>query len=171
MAIDCEKVRRLLDSYHDRQLRGRKFDEISEHLRQCENCSTELEKLECVSGVLQAHYKNIVADEDLSQIWAQVDSAVSVSSGPWPESVFDKLVRILWIPGPAWAAVGVAAIAIFLVLAYLPGNQAPTLAANDCIIDNMDSEDCSVMVYEVGESKMKIIWVMEQQSTEAEEKT
>ncbi len=171
MAIDCEKVRRLLDSYHDRQLRGRKFDEISEHLRQCGNCSTELEKLECISGVLQTHYKNIVADEDLSQIWAQVDSAVSVSSGPGPESVFDKLVRILWIPGPAWAAVGVAAIAIFLVLAYLPGNQAPTLAANDCIIDSVDSEDCSVMVYEVGESKMKIIWVMEQQSTEAEEKT
>ncbi len=171
MAIDCDKVMRLLDGYHDRQVGGRKFDDISEHLRQCENCSSELEKLRCISRVLQAHYKDSVGEQDLSQIWANVDAAVAASSVPGRESPLDRLARILWIPRPAWAAVAAVAVAIVVALAYIPGNETPTLAANDCIIDSVDSEDCSVMVYEVGNSKMKVIWVMEQQPIRAGEQT
>lgn len=171
MAINCEKIRRLLDSYHDRQLRGRKFDEVSEHLRECENCSSELEKLQCVSRALKEHYAGAVGAEDLAGVWARVDEAVRASDEYPPESLLDRLIRILWIPKPAWVAVGAVAVAIVLALAYLPDKQAPTLAANDCIIDSVDSEDCSVMVYEVGDSKLKVIWVMEQRPLQAGEKT
>ena len=172
MAIDCKKARRLLDAYHDRQLHGRKFDDVSEHLRQCENCSSELDKLQCVSRVLKEHYESAVDAEDFSRVWAGVDAAVGESDAPWTGSVLDRLLRLLWIPKPAWAVVGIAAVAIILALAYIPGNhQTPTLAANDCIIDNVESEDCSVMVYEVGDSKMKVIWLMEQQILQPEEET
>jgi hypothetical protein len=172
MAIDCGKTRALLDGYHDRQLRGRKFDEVSEHLRQCENCSGELEKLQCISRVLKEHYDGAVAREDLSQVWTRVDAAVGASDVYGSESLLERLVRILWIPRPAWAAVGAVAIAIVLALAYLPGDkQAPVLAANECIIDSVDAEDCSVMVYEIGDSKMMVIWVMEQQPLQTGEKT
>ena len=171
MGIDCKKTSRLLDSYHDRQLRGRKFDEVSEHLRQCENCSSELEKLQCISSVLKEHYESAIGSEDFSQVWAQVDAAVGTSDGHRPESLLDRLIRVLWIPKPAWAVVGVAALAIVLVMAYLPDKQPDTLAANDCIIDSVEANDCSVMVYEVGESNMTVIWVMEQQALPMEEET
>jgi anti-sigma factor RsiW len=172
MAIDCERVGRLLERYYDRRLSGGKFDEISEHLRQCEDCSSELEKLECLGRALRAHFKDTVADEDLARVWKGVDAAVGATSVAGQESILDRIARVLWIPKPAWAAVTVVAVLIVLALAYLPGNQTPTLAANDCIIDSVDSEDCSVMVYEVGDSKMKIIWVMEQQQlAKAGEKT
>jgi hypothetical protein len=171
MAIDCKKTQRLLDSYHDRQLRGRKFDEVSEHLRECENCSSELEKLQCISRVLKEHYDGAVGLEDFSRVWAGVDAAVGTSDEYQSESVLDKLTRILWIPKPAWAVVGVAAMAVVMVLAYLPGGPPDTLAANDCIIDSVDVHDCSVMVYEVDDGKMQVIWVMEQQALPMNEET
>jgi len=169
MAINCKKTQKLLDSYHDRQLHGRMFDEVSEHLRQCENCSGELEKLECISRALKEHYGGVLGGEDLSPVWANVDEAIAASDAQGGESLLDRLIRILWIPKPAWATVAAVAVAIVLVLAYLPGKQAPTLAANDCIIDSVDAEDCSVMVYEAGDSKMKIIWVVERQPLQAGE--
>jgi hypothetical protein len=153
-------------------LRGRKFDEVSEHLRECENCSNELEKLQCVSRVLKEHYESSVGQEDFSTVWAQVDAAVGASGGVSGESFLDRLIRVLWIPRPAWAAVGVAAMAVVLLLAYLPGGPPETLAANDCIIDTVETaHDCSVMVYEVGESNMKVIWIMEQQMLPTEKET
>lgn len=169
MAINCKKTQKLLDSYHDRQLHGKMFDEVSEHLRQCENCSGELEKLECIGRMLKEHYSGVLGGEDLSPVWARVDEAMAASDGQGGESLLDRLIRILWIPKPAWATVVAVAVAIVLVLAYLPGKQAPTLAANDCIIDSVDAEDCSVMVYEAGDSKMKIIWVVERQPLQAGE--
>lgn len=171
MAIDCRKTRRLLDSYHDRQLRGRKFDKVSEHLRECENCSSELEKLQCISRVLKEHYDSAAGSEDFSKVWARVDAAVAGSDRHRPESLLDKLNRILWIPKPAWAVVGVAALAVVVVLAYLPGSPPDTLAANDCIIDSVDVHDCSVMVYEVDDGRMQVIWVMEQQALPMNEET
>lgn len=164
MAVDCKKTRRLLDGYHDRQLRGRKFDEVGEHLRWCEGCSKELERLERISSVLKQHYEGAVGAEDFSRMWAGVDAAVRETASSPSESLLDRLAAILWIPKPAWAVVVAAAIVIVMVFAYLPDDrQAPVLAANDCIIDSVDAQDCSVMVYEVGDSKMKVIWIMDQQ--------
>ena len=108
---------------------------------------------------------------DFADVWARVDKAVDAPGEYLSESWLDRLIRILWIPKPAWVAVGVVAFAIIVALAYLPDKQAPTLAANDCIIDNIDARDSSVMVYEVGDSKMKVIWVMEQQALQAGETT
>jgi anti-sigma factor RsiW len=164
MAIDCKKTIGLLGGYHDRQLRGRKLDEVSEHLRQCESCSDELESLRRMSRALKEHYEGVASDVDLSSVWAGVDAAsIEAETGWRGESPIDRLIRLLWIPKPAWAAVAVIAVAIVIALAYAPGNHQPsTLAANDCIIDSVESEGFSVMVYEVGDSKMKMIWVMEQ---------
>ena len=78
-----------------------------------------------------------------------------------PRSLRDKLVRILAIPKPVWAAVGAFAIVLIIALSYMPHSQRSTLAANDCIIDSVDAEGCSVMLYEVGDTKMKMIWIME----------
>ena len=171
MAVGCEKVRRLLDGYYDRQLHGRKFDAVSEHLHQCDACSGELEKLERMGRMLKEHYKGVAGAEDLSAVWARVDAATEAVLQHPPEPLLDRLVRIFSIPRPAGGAVALVAVVLVVALAYMPGDQTPpTLAANDCIIDSVDAEDCSVMVYEVGDSKMKIIWVMGQQPAATEEK-
>ncbi len=167
MTINCEKAGRLLDSYHDRQLRGRKFDDVREHLRECENCSGELERLQCLSRALKERYEGaVVGAEDFSRVWAGVDAAMGVQEGRPAESLLDRLAAILWIPRPAWAAVAAVAVLIVMVFAYMPDDrQTPVMAANDCIIDSVDAQDCSVMVYEVGDSGMKVIWIMDRQPT------
>ncbi len=167
MTIRCEKVRELLDRFYDHELRGKKLEAVSEHLRGCENCSSELEKLERMGRMLKAHCEELAGSEDLSAVWGRVCAAIEEPAAPEPAPFREKLARIFWLPKPAWAAVGIVAVALVLVLAYLPGNQAPIVAANDCIIDSVDAADDCVMVYEVGDTKMKVIWVTEQDAGKA----
>lgn len=171
MAMRCEKVRELLNSYYDRELHGRKFDAVSEHLHQCQGCSSEFRKLERMGQMIKAHYEGVAASEDLSDVWKRVDAAIGKEPAVHePEPLRDRLTRIFLIPKPAWAAAGVVAIALVFALSYLPGNHMPTVAANECIIDSVEAEDYSVMVYEVGDTNMKVIWVMEEATGETEEK-
>jgi anti-sigma factor RsiW len=167
MTIRCEKVRELLDRFYDHELRGRKRVAVSEHLRRCENCSSELEKLERMGQMLKAHCEELAGSEDLSVVWERVCAAIEEPAAPEPEPLMERLVRVFWLPKPAWAAVAAVAVALVLVLAYIPGNQAPTLAANDCIIDSVDAANDCVMVYEVGDTKMKVIWVVEERAGES----
>ena len=160
----CEKAKGMLERLYDRELSGRKLRALSEHLGQCENCSKELEQLNRMGRMLKEHFEERLLPEGLSRLSDRVLAAIEEPVVPEPESPLAQFIRIFALPKPAWAAVGVVAVALVFALAYLPGNHGPTLAANDCIIDNVNAENCSVMVYEVGDTKMKVIWVMEQQS-------
>ncbi|MBI5114910.1 zf-HC2 domain-containing protein [Candidatus Poribacteria bacterium] len=172
MTIRCEKVRELLGGFHDNELQGREFRTVSEHLKVCAGCAGELKRLETMSRLLKAHYEELAGKEDLSQVWSRVSAAIEtpgVSDGREP--LLERIMKIFALPKPAWAIAGAVAVVVVLMLASLPGDHMSTLAANDCIIDKVDSENCSFMLYEAGATKMKIIWVIDQGSGETEQQT
>ncbi len=170
MDIRCEKVRGLLGRFHDNELVGRKRAAVSEHMKVCSGCAGELEKLDRMSRLLKTHYDELAGKEDLSRVWSRVSPAVETSAEAQErEPLFERLVSVFSIPKPAWAIAGVVAVVALFMLASLPGDRMSTLAANDCIIDNVDAENCSVMVYEAGDTKMKIIWVIDQAAAETEQ--
>jgi anti-sigma factor RsiW len=160
MTITCEKARDLLERFHDEELDARERHAVTAHLEVCAHCSQELDKLVQVSGALKSQYGSVAASEDFSGMWERIDAQIGAAApeaAPW----WRRLGDIFALPKPVWATIGAAAAAIALLLAYLPGTQEPAVAANDCIIDTVEAEDGSVMVYETDETKMKIIWVME----------
>jgi anti-sigma factor RsiW len=165
MATSCDEIRQWLGSFYDRELHGSKFDVVEKHVRECASCAAELKKLERTSEMLRAHYANVAASADLSDVWNRVDAAVAEFPEREAESFRERLIRIFSVPKPAWAAVGLVAIALIIAVSILPNDKNSTFAANDCIIDSVESEDYSVMVYEVGDTRMKVIWVMEQQTS------
>jgi len=171
MAIRCEKVREMLDRFYDNELSGRKRNAVREHLHRCEVCSNELQKLEDVGSKLMTHYEQVAAPESIPGVWDRVSAATEAPVVLEPEPLHERLIRILAIPKPAWAAVGAFAFVLVLALSYIPGNHVPVVAADDCIIDSVSAEGCSVMVYEAGDAKMQIIWVMDLQTEEAEPET
>lgn len=171
MNISCENVRELLDRYYDRELYGSESEAVRLHLKNCANCSNELRKLERIGHMLRAHSEAVVETEDFSGVWDRVAPALGSPVDSERLSLWEKLKSIFATsPRPAWAALGAAALVILAVFAYLPFTGQQTFAANDCIIDSVESRDSSVMVYETSDTKMKIIWVMEQAGKETVER-
>ncbi|RJP73051.1 MAG: zf-HC2 domain-containing protein [Candidatus Abyssobacteria bacterium SURF_17] len=162
MTIRCEDVRKLLERFYDRELKGKQLTAVTAHVQECVNCSKELERIERVGRALKAHYEQVAVSESLSGMWNRVSEAIETPAAAEPLSFREKLLGILRLPKPAWAAVAAVAVAVILVFAYLPGNQDSTFAANDCIIDSVVAENCSIMVYETGNAGMKVIWVMDE---------
>lgn len=171
MAVHCEKVRGMLDGFYDNELSKRKRSTVREHLRRCEKCSNEFEKLETIGSMLRMHYEQEAGSESITGLWDRVSKAIEVPIVLEPESLRDRLIRVLAIPKPAWAAVGAFALVLILAISYMPGNHAPVVAADDCIIDSVSAEGCSVMVYEAGNAKMQVIWVMDLHNEKAELET
>lgn len=171
MAIRCEKVLGMLDRFYDNELNGRKRNAVREHLHRCEDCSNELQKLEDVGSMLRMHYEQVAASENIPSVWDRISAATEAPVVLEPEPLRDRLTRLLAIPKPAWAAVGAFALVLIFALSYIPGNHAPVVVADDCIIDSVSAEGCSVMVYEAGDAKMQVIWVMDLQTEEAEPET
>jgi hypothetical protein len=165
MTIRCEKAKELIERFHDRELRGEEHDSVSKHLEQCENCSHELEKLDRMSSALKAHYEKLEASQDFSGLWNRVSEAIEEDEAR-PKALRERLSKIFTLPKRVAALAAAMATAIVLIFFYLSGGPKPALAANDCIIDSVDAENCSVMVYETGSTKMKIIWVMEEPKEE-----
>jgi len=163
MKTACERVRELLGRFHDNELQDDDYQVVVEHLHACGECSREMAKLERISDVVKKHYETVSSSEDFSSVWARIapdmEGAPS-DSHPWWRS----FGRIFWRPRSLWATAAAVAVALVLLFAYLPNTQKPAVAANDCIIDKVESENSSVMVYETDETKMKIIWVIDQQN-------
>ncbi|GAB4330747.1 MAG: hypothetical protein Kow0099_01500 [Candidatus Abyssubacteria bacterium] len=171
MVMSCEKVRSLLDRFYDNELGRRKHRAVSEHLRQCPGCAGEFEKLSRTGLLLKSHYRDFANADDVSAVWAGVSRAMDTTDALQPdqsEPLLEKLGRIFAIPKPAWAAAAAVALLIVLAIAYIPNDQVSTVAANDCIIDKVEAENYSVMVYETGNNGMKIIWVMNESPEETE---
>ncbi|RJP18523.1 MAG: hypothetical protein C4520_14345 [Candidatus Abyssobacteria bacterium SURF_5] len=164
MKMACEKVRGLLERFHDKELDERDSKSVAEHLEGCALCSRDLAKLEHVSGIVKTHYDMISASQNFTGMWARINSSLDAAApAPAHRRVLTELLRF---PKPVWATIGAVAAAVLLLFVYLPGTQEPAIAANDCIIDTVEAEDSSVMVFETDDTKMKIIWVMNQDDQE-----
>lgn len=169
MTIRCEKVKELLEKFHDQELRGKKFDEVNEHLKSCETCSHELERLRQMSSMLKSHCEEVARSQDFSGLWNRVSEAIDSSEAVKPKTFRERLSGIFSLPKPIYALAGATAAAVLALFIYLSSGPSTVLAANDCVIDSVDADNGSVMVYETGPTKMKIIWVMEQTSQESGE--
>jgi len=156
----CNEARELLGKFHDRELQDREYQAVAEHLKGCIHCAQEMKKLEGVGRLLKNHYGAVSASEDFSGLWARVFAGLDAAP-PVAIPFSRRFTKILRLPKPVWAGIAAAAAALVLLLAYPPGTQKPAVAANECIIDKVNAQNGSVMVYETDETKMKIIWVME----------
>lgn len=160
MKMGCEKVRGLLGRFYDKELRGAEYDAVAEHVQACIHCSAELKKFERVGGVLRNHYESVSASEDLSDMWGRISSGLEPP--PLEEApLWQRIRRVFAVPKPVWAVVGAVVIAVIVLFVYFPTTERPAVASNECIIDKVEAENSSVMVYETGKTKMKIIWVID----------
>jgi hypothetical protein len=162
MKMECGQARGLLEKFHDKELREGDYQAVAEHLKGCGGCSKEMEKLVRISGIVVNHYNTLSAGEDFSGLWSRIATGMDIAAHE--PSVWRRgLGKIFWIPKPVWATIGAVAVALLVLFAYLPVTQHPAVASNDCIIDTVEADNSSVMVYETDQTKMKIIWVTEQQ--------
>ena len=138
ISMNCEKVRKTLSAFLDRNLGRGPFDSISQHLAQCRECSSYAQEL----GVLHMSLRNLPPLTPPTRLITELQVLASrermrqISRGTftallhfWAEEMrlfFDNLMRPIAIP-----FAGGLLSAVFLFLALVPTLQFPHLVHND----------------------------------------
>jgi anti-sigma factor RsiW len=178
MAPFCWLIRRRLGGYRDGEVSSGTRHRVEAHLRGCEGCSRELEKLDRLHTALTLD----VADPPeavWTAFWPQVRERIGTEGGR-PEPVR----RSLWGPGlarprlgfaPALAAGALAVLAVVAPWAPRHESPAPSVTAglepagvqtagldqDQVVIQSIETEDpdVPVMVYASPESDVTVLWV------------
>jgi len=136
--MNCEKVRKTLSAFLDRQLARAPFDTVTQHLAQCRDCSSYAKDL----GELHASLRSLPTVAPPArlvtelQILASRERMRQLSRGTytalghfWMAEMrlfFDNLMRPIAIP-----LAGGLASAVFLFTMLMPTLQFPHLTRND----------------------------------------
>ena len=110
--MECQKIKKLINSYIDQTLEIETAQQVEEHLKVCSVCREEYSKLKEVVSSLESLFPK-EAPTDLTQ-----NIMAKVSKEEIQPSWIDYLKSRISIPRPSFRILGAAAAAIFVFFAF-----------------------------------------------------
>lgn len=168
-AESCARVQTLLDAYHDDALDAPQRVRVSRHVARCETCANDLAGLAALRAVLRAPVDVECAEEPAAVMWERVaavlddQETVRMRTVSMARARFARVWRVAARPAFATATVAVLAVAALVIQPKTP--QAVNVARDTFTIDEIETTELGVLVYESEDTGMTIIWVIEDEST------
>lgn len=158
----CEKNCRWIGPYLDGELSSSKSGKVEKHIKFCEACNEELARLQKTRDLIRKGFSDSAgqAAPELEQMRRSVRESIQVSR---KKSRGRVEWRIRWFWGTRIlvpSAVVMTLVAAFIFTIYKP--PAPvvkTSSVNDCIVDSIEGESGTVMLFKTHGSKMTVIWL------------
>ena len=151
----CPKIRGLLGPYADGELGALRRRGVERHVASCAACRRELAVLERTRGLVreavQAAARGTGGDE-AEAVLAALRPRLAAAAPPRPR----HLGRLL---ASAAAAAAVAALAVFAVYKPRPPVVREGTWGNQCIVDRVEGEAGTILVFRTHGSSITVIWV------------
>ena len=162
----CSSVSELLEKYLDQELTDQEKALVEGHLFDCSSCRDSLKSMEELSHVMKVSPFEIAREEHYDRVWLKVKREIrSEEKHSWWE-VFRSW---FWLPTLHQKRVWIPAVAAALVLIFITVplllKKSPSLPA-EFGVEYVESTTNNVMVYEVEQSKVTVIWLFEGSETE-----
>jgi len=161
MKHPCSSVSKLLEKYLDQEVTDQEKALVETHLFDCSSCRDAMKSMEELSTVMKVPLYEIAREEDFDRVWQKVKREIrSEEKHSWWEGFrswfgFATLhQKRVWIPAVA------AALVLILVTVPLLLKKSPSLPV-EFGVEYVESKTNNVMVYEVEESKVTVIWLFE----------
>lgn len=163
MKDKCKRIHPILGAWSDGELPDRKAMRIARHVEACPVCRAEIDRIKALRSLLQDGFAAAaVEDETLSFLHQRILNQVPEGKrknrkcadreGWFPFSRFRRVALPM-----AVTAVLVGAV---LFTIYKP---TPTVikisSVNDCIVDDIESGDRTVLLFKTHGSAMTVIWL------------
>ncbi len=177
--MTCREASNLLPLFFDGELDARQMRAVALHDTRCPECEAELRRMERLHDVINDTLSASVDEIDLSNFWPAIDRQLGTVRLSWWERV-----RTWWSerePGwalriPAFAAAGVIAVLVLLLLMRAPQSQpssdpgASQLAlGNGVDINSLEADVDWVTVLSDPVTRDMALWVSDEGRTGGDE--
>ena len=161
MKNSCSSVSTLLEKYFDQEVTDTERSLVEDHLQDCQACRDVLSSMEELRTLMKAPVEEVVRKEDFPWLWQKIEREIRLqkkrtgwsSLRSWLD-VTPLFRRKVWIPAVATVVV------LLLITAQIIFKRTPSYEGAS-VVEYLESPTHNVMVYQLEESKVTVIWLLE----------
>ncbi len=157
----------LLEKYFDQEVTDTERSLVDGHLQDCPACRDVLSSMEELRTLMKAPVEEVVRKEDFPWVWQKIEREIRLQKKrTWWQSLRSWLditlisKRRIWIPAMATVVV------LLFITAQIIFKKTPSYP-DASVVEYLDSPTYNVMVYQLEESKVTVIWLLEGPEGEA----
>ncbi len=161
MTNSCSSVSTVLEKYFDQEVTDEERFLVEGHLEDCPACRDALKSMEEMRTLLRVPVEEAVQSEDFPWVWQKIEREIRLQKRrPWWQSLRSWLDvtplfrRKVWIPAAATVAV-LLFITSLIIFEKTPSYPEVT------VVEYVESQSDNVMVFELEEPKVTVIWLFE----------
>ena len=161
MKNSCSSVATLLEKYFDQEVTDEERSLAEGHLQDCPACRDALESMEELRILVRVPVEKAVQTEDFPWVWQKIEKEIRLQKKQtWWQSlrswldVTPLLKRKVWIP-----AVAAAVVSLFISTQII-FKETPSYP-DGSVVEYVESQSDNVMVYQLEEPKVTVIWLFE----------
>ncbi|MGQ9646056.1 MAG: zf-HC2 domain-containing protein [Thermodesulfobacteriota bacterium] len=159
MKKECSSASKLLDKYFDHEANEAEKSFIEGHLPDCPTCRRTLQSMGNLRILIKRPVEEAVEREDFPWVWEKIERGIQKRerSGLWDLlkswlGLTPLLKTKIWIPAVVAAAL---IVLIAAPLLYKKISSYPALS----VVEYVESNTYNVMVYELENQKVTVIWL------------
>ena len=134
---------------------------VEGHLRNCPACRDAPRSMEGLRTLIKFPVEEAFRKEDFPWVWQKIEREIRLQKKlTWWQSLRSRIdisplfKRKVWIPAAA-------AVAILLFITAQITFHKPPSYLNGSVVEFVESQTHNVMVYQLEETKMTVIWLFE----------
>jgi len=161
MKNSCSSVSTLLEKYFDQEVTDEERFLVGGHLQDCPVCRDALKSMEELRTLMSAPVEEAVQKEDFPWVWQKIEREIRLQKKrTWWQSLRSWLDvtplfnRKVWIPAVATVVV-LLFISTEIILKKTPSYP------DGSVVEYVESQSHNVMVYQLEEPKVTVIWLFE----------
>ncbi len=162
MKESCSSLLKLLEKYFDQEITEKERLLVEGHLQDCLACGNALRSMEELRTLMKIPFEEAVRSEEFPWVWQKIEREIHSRQEKltWWQSIRSWLCvsplfkKKIWIP-----AAMTGAVLLFIMVQVI--FQKPLSYSDVSVLDYVESQTNNVMVYQLEEPKVTVIWLFE----------
>jgi anti-sigma factor RsiW len=161
MKNSCSSVSTFLEKYFDQEVTDEERFLVEDHLQDCPGCRDALKSMEELRTLMSAPVEEALRKEDFPWVWQKIEREIRLQEKrTWWQSLRSWLdvtplfKRKIWIPAVATVVV------LLFISTQIIFKKAPSYP-DGSVVEYVESQSDNVMVYQLEEPKVTVIWLFE----------
>ncbi len=161
MTNSCSSVSAVLEKYFDQEVTDEEKLLVEGHLQECSGCRDELRSMEELRSLMKVPVEEAARKEDFPWVWQKIEREIRQQKKPtWWQSlrswldVTPLLKKRVWIPAAATVVV------LLFLTTQIILKKTPSYPEGS-VVEYIESQSDNVMVYQLEEPKVTVIWLFE----------
>ncbi len=169
MTNSCSSISTVLEKYFDQEITDEERFLVEGHLQDCPVCRDMLKSMEELRTLMRVPVEEAVRKEDFPWVWQKIEREIRLQEKrTWRQSLRSWLDVTPLFKKKVWIPAAATIVVLLFITTQIIFKQTPSYEGVS-VVEYLESPTYNVMVYQLEEPKVTVIWMFE--GPEEERKT